>query len=260
MAAQQPQAGPTTLASFEGGAFGYQMVDATYKARCRFLIPTRTVKINKALLHFSLQPFRSGAASGTSAGVTGNESANHTHPYTDNTGIESVTHWHGTPTHQHVTMRSGLWLGGLSGTAAVGTDGSGAPGGDVTGGPPATTFHTDTSGAGASGNPNVNHSHGMSGTTGGMSLDHNHSIPGSSLSVPNSLYETGMAQGSRVYIDGTDVTGSLGGPWGTGAALDVHDLDVSQWLSAKGWHEVQISSTSIGGIFPSLAIFAVVGV
>jgi hypothetical protein len=133
---EQQLSSSNTVASFEGGNFGYLMVDATYKARCRFLIPTRTMSVNKALLHFSLQPFRSGAASGTSGGTSGLTSANHTHSFSYSTGTES----------------------------------------------------------------------------------------------------------------------------GTGTALDVHDLDVSQWLSAKGWHEVQISSTSLGGIFPSLAIFAVVGV
>jgi hypothetical protein len=38
----------------------------------------------------------------------------------------------------------------------------------------------------------------------------------------------------------------LGGPWGVGWALDLSDLNISQWITATGWHEVAITSTTLG--------------
>ena len=62
--------------------------------------------------------------------------------------------------------------------------------------------------------------------------------PRGRLAAPSGLYDTGMAQGVHVYVDGTDRTSALSGPWGSGSAIDVSDLDISAWITTTGWHEI----------------------
>jgi len=69
-----------------------------------------------------------------------------------------------------------------------------------------------------------------------------------SLNPPSGLYDTGMAQGVHVYIDGTDRTTALGGPWGSGSSIDVSELDISAYITATGWHEFALTSTTLGVI------------
>jgi hypothetical protein len=58
--------------------------------------------------------------------------------------------------------------------------------------------------------------------------DHTHGIPHThAITAPDGLYDTGNAQGAHVFIDGTDRTTALGGPWGVGSSIDVSDLDIS---------------------------------
>lgn len=78
------------------------------------------------------------------------------------------------------------------------------------------------------------HSHGMA-----------HTHP---LNAPTGLYDTGCAQGCHVFIDGVDRTTALGGPWGGGSSIDVSDLDISAYITTTGWHEVAITSTTLGVI------------
>jgi hypothetical protein len=90
---------------------------------------------------------------------------------------------------------------------------------------------------------------GGSQQTGTTSADHTHNMPHThSITAPNGLYDTGMAQGAHVLIDGVDRTTALGGPWGVGVALDVSDLNISQWITTTGWHEVALTSTALGVI------------
>jgi hypothetical protein len=95
------------------------------------------------------------------------------------------------------------------------------------------------------------------GTFGPFSLNdvpgHSHPIPHThAVNAPDGLYDTGMAQGVHVFVDGTDRTTALGGPWGVGSAVDVPDLDISAWITATGWHEIQLSSTTLGVIIAQL--------
>ena len=79
-----------------GGSF-YQLVDATYSARCRFLVPPTTIHVGKAALNFSLQPFRAAIQSATGGGSTSGSEGSHTH------GVSWGDHSHGTPGHSHGT-------------------------------------------------------------------------------------------------------------------------------------------------------------
>jgi hypothetical protein len=89
--------------------------------------------------------------------------------------------------------------------------------------------------------------------TANQNNDHTHGIPHThAVNAPDGLYDVGMAQGVHVFVDGTDRTTALGGPWGVGAALDVPDLDISAYITTTGWHEIQLSSTTLGVIIAQL--------
>ena len=254
-----------------GGNFGYQMVDPTYSARCRFLIPPTTVHVSKATLNFSLQPFRAAIQSATGGGTTSGSEGSHTH------GVSWGDHSHSTPGHAHSTPSHAHQVGSWSSAATVSATPFGvnqfnfasadngaswiikglfsnnttpvdiwtvaAGGGSTT-----PTGGGATSGAG-----------GATATSSAGGSAHTHTVPASGLTTPNALYEASMAQGCHVTVDGTDVTTALSGPWGVGSALDVHDLDVTPWLTAVGWHEIQITSTTLGGVFSQLAVYATLG-
>ena len=161
--------------------------------------------------------------------------------------------------HQHVTATSGASSGGLPTTAPIVTAGGGGSIGQPPGGDPNATFRTDNSGAGTSGTQSAFHVHGATGNSGAENVGHTHTVPASALSIPDSLYEIGMAQATHIFIDGVDRTVALGGPWGAGSAIDIPDLDITQWLQAVGWHEIQFSSSTLGSIIPQLLVFATLG-
>ena len=253
-----------------GGNFGYQMVDATHNARCRFLIPPTSIHTGRATLNFSLQPFRAAIQSATGGGTTSGAEGSHTHGVTLSTHTHDTTpaaHSHSTPNHNHllattrsstasVTASGAVWrvktgdsVGALS-FILPGTDNTeyvdlwtdASAGGSTSGGGGGTT----TTSAGGGG--------GSLSSAGGSA--HTHTVPSSGLTTPNALYEASMAQGCHVLVDGTDQTVALGGPWGVGGALDVNDLDLSPWLASTGWHEVQVTSTALGGVFAQVAVYA----
>jgi len=80
-------------------------------------------------------------------------------------------------------------------------------------------------------------------------IQHSHAI-----TAPDGLYDTGCAQGAHVFIDGTDRTTALTGPWGSGSALDVSDLDISAYITTTGWHEIGLSSTTLGVIIVQVSM------
>ena len=78
---------------------------------------------------------------------------------------------------------------------------------------------------------------------------HSHTIAHThAITAPDGPYDTAMPQAVHVFIDGVDRTTALSGPWGVGSTLDIPDLDISTWITATGWHEVALSSTSLGVI------------
>ncbi len=201
--------------------FGYQPVDAVFKARCRFRVHSSVDTIIQVGLNFSLQPFH-----------VGNQTTAQTTTTSGNTA-PATPHFHtwvapaGT-----VAAAIGPNAGGLI------VSGSGAPAGFTTA--------TETAGDGAS-------HFSVSGSIDASGSGHTHSIPAltvnsANLNAPTAIYEAGMAQGVHAFIDGVDQTTPLGGPWGVGVAIDITDLSISPYVSSDGWHEVQLSSTAIGGI------------
>lgn len=200
--------------------FGYQPVDSVFKARCRFHLHTSIDTVITVGLHLTLQPFHVGnqtTASTTTTAANTAPAAPHFHTWVAPAGTVSSS------------------IGPNAGGSVV--SGSGSPAG----------FRTATEAS--DGSTHFSVSTGIDAAGAG----HTHAIPSltvnsANLNPPTAIYEAGMAQGVHVFVDGTDVTSTLGGPFGTGTAIDVTDLNISQFVSTTGWHEIQLSSTSIGGI------------
>lgn len=230
--------GQFTTAQFFPVYGGYQQVDGTYRAKVRFFIPAAVSKYVKTLLSFTLQPFHVGNQTTAAANTSASGSA-HSHTVTGATSNSNGTD------HIHSILVSG---GSAANTiTASSTTLFGTPGG-------ATLTSTLES---------VTHTHAVSGQTANNEATHTHSIPSLSLNAPSAIYEAGMAQGVHVFIDNgsglVDQTTPLGGPWGGGSALDVSSLDITSYFTTFGaWKEVQLSSTTIGGITPQI-IFQWIG-
>ena len=189
--------------------FGYQPVDSVFKARCRFWVTPNVASVIKVYLSFTLQPFHVGNQT-TAAAVTSGPNGDHQHLMLQDTG-----------TIDHST---------ILGQAVY--NAKNASGFTVPTEIPIVGVHAVTD-----------------LWTFGTSGPHTHSIPSVALNPPTAIYEAGMAQGVHVFINGTDQTVALGGPWGTGTALDISALDITSFIQAVGtWHEIQLSSTSLGGL------------
>lgn len=213
--------------------FGYQPVDAVYKARCRFWVSPHTDTIINVELSFTLQPFHVGnqttaqSTTTSAATVTSAGGSAHNHSVTGQTGTATTSGGSNAEAHIHTEN-----------TAAAYTQNA------VTTVQGPTMVHTHTV-------PSIS----VSGATSTSESTHTHDVPGQSITIPSlslnpptAIYEAGMAQGVHVFIDGVDRTTALGGPFGSGTALDVSLLEIGQWITSTGWHELQLSSTSIGGV------------
>jgi hypothetical protein len=213
--------GQFTTAQFFPVYGGYQQVDGTYGARIRFFIPATVTKFVKSMLSFTLQPFHVGNQTTASANTSGSSSAN-------SSGANDTEHGH--------TMLT------FSGTAANVITASG------------TTLYGNPAGPSLTSNlSSVDHAH---------PIPHTHTVPSLALNSPTAIYEAGMARGVHVWIDNgsglVDQTTPLAGPWGSGSALDVSNLDVTSYITTTGWKEIQLSSTTIGGITAQV-IFQFIG-
>lgn len=207
---------------------GYQGVDSSHNLRLRFEIPQNVGAIQRVLLSFSLQAWRASQQSTASGTTSGSSSANTTgagslHAHSFSISIEN----------NGGASFSMLWdsvnkLFAISGASDLYTN----PG---------------TSNEGS-------HTHGMG---------HTHGIPNLALQSPTGLIDQAMAQGVHLLIapaggSFTDITSALGGPWGSGSALDVNDLDISTYVTSGGWWEVQLSSTTLGGIIANVDVVGMV--
>jgi hypothetical protein len=224
--------GQFTTAQFFPVYGGYQQVDGTYRARIRFFIPATVTKFVKSMLSFTLQPFHVGNQTTASA----------------NTSAGGSSHNHTTPNHNHLlwTDTSTTIATPLTLETVEASDSTGAGILFQVGGITGTTYTRSATG----------------GATSANEATHTHVIPSLSLNAPSAIYEAGMAQGVHVYIDNgsglIDQTTSLAGPWGAGSALDVSNLDVTSYITTTGWKEIQLSSTTIGGITAQV-IFQFIG-
>lgn len=213
--------------------FGYQPVDSVFKARCRFWIPPNVDTIIRIYLSFTLQPFHVGnqttsaTTTTTGGGVTSAGGSAHNHSVSGQSTGGTTSNNTSFSTHQHTENLD-----------------------------PTYTQNATTSVQG----PTPAHNHAVpaesvTGATSSSEATHTHTVPGQSVTIPSlslnpptAIYEAGMAQGVHAFLDGVDQTTPLGGPWGVGSALDISTLDITQYFTTLGWHEVQLSSTSIGGI------------
>jgi hypothetical protein len=71
------------------------------------------------------------------------------------------------------------------------------------------------------------------------------------LNAPNAIYETGLATGCTVILDGTTI---LAGPYNT----DQNELDITSYITGSGKHEIQITSTALGGIFGHVQVIGMI--
>lgn len=220
--------------------FGYQPVDSVYKARCRFWIPPNVDTIVKIYLSFTLQPFHVGNQT-TSSSTTSSAGSAHNHSVSGQTsgsttsGNQSSDHVH-VITLENANINNPVAYDGLAGLFSASGGGSVSTGFET-----GSNVHTH----------NVPSS-SVSGATSTNESSHTHTIPSLSLTAPTAIYEAGMAQGVHAFLDGTDQTTPLGGPWGAGVAIDISNLNVTSYFTTVGWHEIQLSSTSIGGITTQL--------
>jgi len=213
--------------------FGYQPVDATFKARCRWNLHTNVDTVINLTLHFTLQPFHVGNQTTAVASTSSGGSA-HSHSVSGQTTGGGTTSSDAAHSHLIHTLAG-------SGANNLQTDGS-----NILNNSGVNIDLSTTTGI-------ASHSHsiaseGVTGATSSSESSHTHTIPSLSLNAPTAIYEAGMAQGVHVFIDGTDRTGALGGPFGSGSALDVTNLNIAPYITTAGWHEIQLSSTAIGGI------------
>jgi len=85
-------------------------------------------------------------------------------------------------------------------------------------------------------NDNPAHSHNIS---------HTHTFT-PNISITDGIFESTVATGVTVKINGTDRTVALGG--GTGFTTDQTELEVSQWLNIGQWNTIDLTPTGLGRI------------
>lgn len=209
--------------------WGLQEVDITFQTRNRFWLTTDITFLASIQLAFSLQPLHVAQQS-TAAGVNTGSGTSHNHG--------SAAHAH---SHQHNLFIPFAGAGGTLNIGATGPIQVSAGGVNIT---DTQTVQTDATST-------------TPGAT-GSEASHTHNLPALTFIPPTALYETGMAMGSHVFIDGIDRTTSLAGPWGTGTALDVGPVDITNFISNTGWHEINISSTALGSITAQIYVKAVI--
>jgi len=198
---------------------GYQPVDATHKCILRYEYTTDVQSFSKVFLSFSLKAFRATQQTASGAGSTHNHTISTAHQH-------RVALWDGSVTQDETSFKNFSIYLDTHGYASQFFPDLGALNG--------LDWLTDSSG-------------GVAGTSGNEGA-HTHT-----LNAPSGLYDTGMAQGVHVYVDGTDRTTALGGPWGSGSAIDVSDLDISAYINTTGWHEILLSSTTLGVIIAQVS-------
>jgi hypothetical protein len=232
---------PTRFDAKSGSPFiytaqaGFQAVDTTRKLRLRFHIPSNMSVLQKVTFSFSGMPFRAGAqsTSGASSAITTSGGSAHSHTI-DSAHQHRWAKWDGVVTTAPSTYKSrNVWAAGYGYVGTQMDSNAIMDGKDLL---------TDTTG-GATGTSQSEgaHTHGMS---------HTHAV-----NAPDGLYETGMARNVHLYVDGVDVSTSVQdssgnvGPWdGAGSEFSIDEIDISTYMQSGGFHEIQLSSTAIGGI------------
>lgn len=64
------------------------------------------------------------------------------------------------------------------------------------------------------------------------------------------IYEGSAPADISVYLDGSNITASLEGPFNQ----NMNDLELSPYITSQGWHSLELGSSSLGRINASLFI------
>jgi hypothetical protein len=218
--------GTPIIANFPSG---WQPVSAGFPCRNVFFVMSNLLALQKVTLSFALVAFRSGQQS-TSAGGSA-----HSHSVSGQTASSTTSGSQG-PNHTHTLNSDNVAI-----TNALGTDASG------------TILRWNLAGSPliATSGENLNHTHpvpaaGVSAATSSSDSAHTHN-----LNAPNAIYETGLATGCTVILDGTTI---LAGPYNS----NQNELDITAYVTGSGQHEIQITSTALGGIFGHVQVVGLV--
>jgi hypothetical protein len=217
-------------------------VDATHKLLLKFYVPDEALSVKKLKLNFALQKYRAyetSAASGGSSSETSG-SGGSSNPTSSSGGSDNVT----------------------SGSSSASTTGAGS-GTAVSGNTSIESGHQHTY---LTYVPS-DHTHGMDHTHSVSISNHTHSVSignhTHSVSIPAhthglvyGIYESTVATGVKVYVDGVLCLDN----GGSGYTTDQDNLDLTQWIATSGWHSIELSSTQLGRINAAYFIQVFLGV
>src|SRR5579859_7883805 len=206
---------------------GLQPVSTGFPCRIIFFIPTNLLALQKVTVSFALVAFRSGQQSTSAGGSAHNHSVSGQTASATTSGNQGANHLH------TITINSGL----AGNTVFYDSLGVG--------------LQASTGGTVGTSTENATHTHGIPAETVSAATSSSDSTHTHALNAPNAIYETGAASGATVILDGTTI---LAGPYNA----DQFELDITQFLTGSGKHEVQITSTALGGIFGHVQVIGLV--
>jgi len=206
---------------------GLQPVSTGFPCRIIFFIPTNLLALQKVTVSFALVAFRSGQQSTSAGGSAHNHSVSGQTASATTSGNQGANHLH------TITINSGL----AGNTVFYDSLGVG--------------LQASTGGTVGTSTENATHTHGVPATAVSAATSSSDSTHTHALNAPNAIYETGAASGATVILDGTTI---LAGPYNA----DQFELDITQFLTGSGKHEVQITSTALGGIFGHVQVIGLV--
>jgi hypothetical protein len=204
-------------------------VDSTHKLRMDFYVPDNMVSIKMFKLFFRLLPYRAYSTGATSGGGTttsngggdiftsGNQMedfetwytlSNGLHTHGGSTGTDHHSHYH----HEHDDYNTDS--DEYSHYHTINYDGVHQHEMLILG----------------------SHKHQITLT------DHNHTVGNHTHNITYGIYESTLATGVKVYIDGTLRLDN----GGSGYTTDQANLDLSSWITTSGWHYLELSSSQLG--------------
>lgn len=198
-------------------------VDSTHKLKLKFYIPDGVMKVQKLTLNFSVEAFRAYETGAASGGGSTTTSAGGSLDY------DAVTYgaqWTGV-----TDFITGSDFTGKMSTPSVDSD-----------------FESHQHDVVIEG-----HFHALDPTK--TEHTHNITIPDHAHAIDYGIYESTLAAGCMVYVDGV-LRLSNGG---IGYSTDQANLDLTQWVSTAGWHTIEISSAQLGRINAAYFIQVYVG-
>ncbi|WP_379202752.1 phage tail spike protein [Paenibacillus sp. GCM10012306] len=233
-------------------------VDSTHGLKLKFYIDDGMISIRKVVLNFSLERFRA-YSKGASAGGGSITTTQNGNGYSIDGNGAIVQNGH--------LVAGGMIVSGFSVSGMAQPSGGG-------------TYYTSSEGSHNHGGSAGSHNHGNSAnlnyappisSDGSHShqttipphshdvlshshfIDHTHtiSIPAHSHDINYGIYESSFASGVNIFIDGVHRSGAYYG--------SENSVDVTQWITTKGWHTIELTSTQLGRINAGLYLKTFVG-